>query len=77
MSHSPEPWRLINRGHDFCVAADGTQIGGISADDGMIDLDDPNWLRIVACVNACRGIPTEALNAGFVQSAWAAIRCVD
>lgn len=50
MSHTPEPWRVSGTGH-------------ICAGDKVIPYDDlkADARRIVACVNACAGIKTEAL----------------
>jgi len=62
MSHSPEPWRVEPSG-----PRDEPHI--IDADDGVVceAMDDPplgpnNLDRIVACVNACAGIPTEVVH---------------
>jgi hypothetical protein len=74
--HSPEPWRL-------------TDPGGISDANGMFvadwrnsDLRQADLARIVACVNACRGIPNDLLEmpGGFqqmMQALLAACRSAD
>jgi hypothetical protein len=64
MSHSPEPWNLAPNGmgdNVSCVDAQGDFVAGYSSDEGSIAPDDPNWQRIIACVNACRGFSTEYL----------------
>src|SRR5690349_9702029 len=72
--HTPEPW---NYDMDFIVASDPTgqhpdiYIAEIahSDDEGRIapyDQHQANSSRIVAAVNACAGIPTEALEQGIV-----------
>ena len=59
MKHTAEPWRVDadkNCEEFFWIAVDSeTEIAMIS--DGRID----DAKRIVACVNACTGIPTETL----------------
>jgi hypothetical protein len=61
--HSPEPWRVIADyaamdayGGQTCIASGG--------DGGAV-----NARRIVACVNACAGLSTEALEAGALGRA--------
>jgi hypothetical protein len=72
VSHSPEPWRLVDSGFGNavnCEDANGVFISGYSSDEGTISQGDPNWERIVACVNACVGIPTERLAQMDLQEA--------
>lgn len=72
MSHSPEPWRLIDSGFlnsVRCCDKNGEFVAGYCSDEGSIAKGDPNWERIVACVNACVGIPTERLAQMDLQSA--------
>lgn len=60
-NHTPEPWY---EGH----SSSGQGIV-ISENDGKsiaVTYDDKDASRIVACVNACTGIPTEALEAGVI-----------
>lgn len=66
--HTPEPWTFNKndlRGFDFQIrAAEGVQIGETQELLGKKRaLANPaeNARRIVACVNACAGIPTETL----------------
>jgi len=62
--HTPEPWRTAERsGFPFHIDdARGESVAMMLADD---DHDEQRGLdnarRIVACVNACAGIPTEML----------------
>lgn len=68
MSHTPEPWVLFEVGDRFthkCPASnDRTSILTIALEDDMqfgAVYNDADAERIVACVNACAGIPTELL----------------
>jgi hypothetical protein len=59
--HAPEPWRS-----GTTYGAYG-RLGTITDATGLtIDwcIDDDSRRRIVACVNACAGLPVEALEAG-------------
>jgi hypothetical protein len=51
MAHSPEPW---SNDADYIRDADGETVA-----EGFTELDDLE--RIVACVNACRGVGNEEL----------------
>ena len=54
--HSPEPW-VAERG-DFVVDANGATVGAILVySNTAADTD-----RIIACVNACAGIPADELH---------------
>ncbi len=72
--HSPEPWR-VDGGYlkmDACViAANDTFVLGYSSDEGAFSEDDPNIVRIVACVNAMEGIPDPQ---AFVEAARAIVK---
>lgn len=71
MSHSPEPWEGIGTNYQACVDAlreianDGPARHGMSDQEyagrflKLIPQGDVD--RSVACVNACRGIPTDEL----------------
>jgi hypothetical protein len=74
MSHSPEPWRIEDRKDSdydkYVTILDANNVevieGGLSGEDCCACAGHPAMLpidaeRIVACVNACRGIPTEEL----------------
>jgi hypothetical protein len=57
-AHTPEPWSFVSRGDygdgeeaDLSVLFEGMR--------GTLKLEDAR--RIVACVNACEGLPTESL----------------
>ncbi len=59
MSHSPEPWRASEPPYGTAVfASDGREVAALCNND---DQDEVDMQRIVACVNACRWIPTEVL----------------
>lgn len=45
----------------------GTYMREIKREAYLIAEDEANARRIVACVNACEGIPTEALESGAVR----------
>lgn len=82
--HTPEPWQYhLGRGADprFHVQTQGGyQIAStppLHRDTRSHDENtqrEANARRIVVCVNACAGIPTEALEAGVVGELLAAIR---
>lgn len=69
--HTPEPWRAFNNGEGVVgVGTDHSDVcwtrieeGGWLNSDRTIDTDYENARRIVACVNACAGIPTYQLTA--------------
>lgn len=66
--HSPEPWSAApddTAGGIIC--ATGQLCGEAWGDSGTgwsVELEAANLRRIVACVNACAGISTEALESG-------------
>jgi len=57
--HSPEPWQQADSDAGYIHDANGLEVASctIYDDDEFI----VNAKRIVACVNFCRGIPTEKL----------------
>lgn len=62
--HTPEPWKFVRQDKRF----DGSQIIGTDGENILFDqygpdgsTTDANAARIVACVNACAGIPNEYL----------------
>lgn len=62
MTHSPEPWRIVPR------EPSGAAPIILDANGEIVELEPhnedwtiANWPRIVACVNACRGIRDELL----------------
>jgi hypothetical protein len=59
--HTPEPWHVMG---DSIV-----QTSHITRDVWTIPHSDGDLHRIVACVNACAGLPTEALEAGALSEA--------
>ena len=70
MSHSPEPWTFGNDFADYGAIVDcGDDCEYIYGSTNLnrqfskipVDEQWANARRIVACVNACRGIPTERL----------------
>ncbi len=62
MSHTPEPWSFeVTDEHDeySCDVFDSNELSIIDGSNGLIT--EANARRIVACVNACAGIPTGVL----------------
>ena len=54
--HNPNPWAVAKR------KIGGTTVLGIVDSDGKpVQFDSETMRRIVACVNFCRGVPTETL----------------
>jgi hypothetical protein len=64
---SPEPWRVSASGF-LCSATNLVLI------DSRGDVPPADLRRIVACVNACAGIPTAALEAGALAKALDALK---
>jgi hypothetical protein len=73
MNHTKEPWRVGN--HHNCVISD-TPIPGVDSEACVEyygghciceSCTDANSERIIACVNACKGITNEALDAGLIN----------
>jgi hypothetical protein len=54
--HTPEPWTVDGRD---IVNRTGWKVGSTSYSS--------NSRRIVACVNACEGVPLDALEAGVIR----------
>ncbi len=65
--HSPEPWRALLNGSGPHSIATKASVVVVSFCAGIENPDDAR--RIVACVNACAGIPTAALEAGALEEA--------
>ena len=58
--HTPGPWYASEEGGNWrAMAAD--ENGGYTIADMCCDDQEANARRIVACVNACAGVPTGAL----------------
>ena len=75
--HTKEPWGVVSEkwylnGQPSIVGQNGAGFAvalmapwGPAVNDS-VDKREANARRIVACVNACAGIPTEAIEAGVV-----------
>ena len=69
MRYAPEPWYFTGRSirsrtdDRRNIAEMGLGIGYLPSDG-----DELNAQRIVACVNACEEIPTEALDQGVLRN---------
>lgn len=65
--HTPEPWRMEERERIYVVSdAPSPDRGPICVTSGFVRskyVSEANARRIAACVNACKGIPTEELEA--------------
>ena len=76
--HTPEPWRVFSHSwSNTSVLADGFDhaICGLDINHATEESQESdealmgaNARRIVACVNACAGIPTEALEDGSARA---------
>lgn len=75
--HTPEPWGPLMcdaHGRLTVIIARGPSIARTLAFEPITPAEaEHNARRILACVNACQGIPTEALERGSLQVAldWA------
>jgi len=76
MRYTPGPWRVVEKGGGWreiwagdraVVRADGCYSSKYEDYECGVAISEPNARRIVACVNACEGIPTESLEAGVVH----------
>ena len=77
--HTKEPWGVVSEkwylnGQPSIVGRNGAGFAvalmapwGPAVNDS-VDKREANARRIVACVNACAGIPTEAIEAGVVDA---------
>lgn len=67
MNHTPEPWEVSKVGHTYFIDQELSPFESIAK---MIrDNTGNNARRIVACVNACKGLDTEILESGTVVDA--------
>ena len=65
MNHSPEPWSVDPTDQEDIHDGNGKWV--VCADRYQpVDMSIENAERIVACVNACKGIPTEDLQDGVI-----------
>lgn len=64
--HTPDPWFVIDPLHGHATEYKCVQIG---ADEmySTLEMKPEDARRIVACVNACAGISTEALESGAIK----------
>lgn len=80
MHHTPGPWQVVEKGQGWgdswreiwagnhaVVRPDGYYSSKYDDYEFGVAISEPNARRIVACVNACEGIPTEALESGVVR----------
>jgi hypothetical protein len=70
VTHSPEPWKVDDFQMQPILDAKDMPVfrawSHYAADDGL-DVTREDLERIVACVNACAGIPTEELLRGAAR----------
>jgi hypothetical protein len=74
--HTPEPWRvdgLADNQTQLWVWTPDRPIANIRLGNDP-DTDRANARRIVAAVNACKGLPVQALEEGVVTDMLAALR---
>jgi hypothetical protein len=72
MSHSKEPWTTERRG-ETCYVLSGDKIILTVKDGAIYGGQYRDAERLVACVNACRGIPTNMLESvakGEAEMGW-------
>jgi hypothetical protein len=71
MNHSPEPWHFDEKGHciddaNHNMILDGTVIVRVRNDRRHESAKPEDLRRIVAAVNACKGLPIQALVSGNI-----------
>lgn len=87
VKHNPEPWDRQNKGNLYGRGARHEIVCGTNHENGrtlptiarMPDLSEQSYAnaeRIVACVNACKGIPTEMLNNEVIEELLSACKSV-
>lgn len=60
--HTPEPWKTVFRGDEGGLDIDAFVSNGWGDYVTLaLNVGEANARRIVACVNACAGVPTERL----------------
>lgn len=69
MVHTPEPWAIYKGDALVIVDEKGSSLGEMVPGDPYIKHAEAvaNAARIVACINACAGIPTDKLRPGIVK----------
>ncbi len=71
MKHTKEPWKWGQRDieHESYIFSDKGILIAVCYSHEAISIDEmyKNNERITACVNACAGITTEALQAGVIR----------
>ncbi|MFN7131594.1 MAG: hypothetical protein ACK4N5_05890 [Myxococcales bacterium] len=72
--HTKEPWQYDRTMERIVDGPNETILVGHNA-FGVLVLSDANARRIVAAVNACAGLSTEALEKGVVGEMVKALRC--
>jgi hypothetical protein len=66
-AHTPEPWRIhrLNNGWPV-ITSDAHDIADLRLNGNGLSYLEANARRIVAAVNACKGLATEALERGVI-----------
>lgn len=59
--HTPEPWTAARRSAVVEIHAQNDMVGIFQGT--LLDADEANARRIVACVNACAGMPQDDVDA--------------
>jgi hypothetical protein len=79
MSYPPEPWHVKSH-PDANITLIGNDKGWVfyltHNDEFLPEIQEASARRIVACVNACEGIPTEALEDGVVRELIEALQAI-
>jgi len=73
MSHTPEPWEVWTSNSHIRISScgrDGDVCCATIASDGMavLSISIADAERIVACINACAGLPQDALDGGWTAA---------
>jgi hypothetical protein len=69
-NHTKEPWSFHAQGdaNEYALVTDGNRwvLSFLQNGEYLVSEQEANARRIVACVNACAGIPNAALSQGIV-----------
>lgn len=61
MEHTKEPWAIERKQNGAIIKAIGPLRADEYAGSAWLEVEEEDARRIVACVNACAGIPTDGL----------------
>lgn len=77
--HTPEPWEVEADGDGFAITGQGGMpfVGRIDSGDFGERQNMANAARIVACVNACVGLPRPETSIGVMRAEIARLRKIE